>query len=55
MPRRRHRRGRRGQFAGGAIRRFLEPVLLLILHQGANHDYELVNALAPFGTCSITF
>ncbi len=49
MPRRRHRRGERGQFAGGAIRRFLEPCLLLLLHQGANHGYDLVNALAPFG------
>jgi len=41
--------GGRGPFAGGAIRRFLEPVLLLLLHQGANHGYELVSALAPFG------
>lgn len=51
MPQRRRRRGRRGegQFAGGAIRRFLEPVLLLLLHRGANHGYDLVNALAPFG------
>ena len=49
MPRRRRRQGRRGQFARGAIRRFLEPVLLLLLHQGANHGYELVSALAPFG------
>jgi poly-beta-hydroxybutyrate-responsive repressor len=35
--------------AGGGIRRFLEPVLLLLLHQGANHGYELVSALTPFG------
>jgi PadR family transcriptional regulator PadR len=51
MPRRRRQRGRgrRGQFAGGAIRRFLEPVLLLLLHQDANHGYELVSALAAFG------
>ena len=51
MPQRRRRRGRggRGQLAGGGIRRFLEPVLLLLLHQGANHGYELVSALAPFG------
>ena len=47
--RRRRGRGRRGQFAGGAIRRFLEPCLLLLLHRGANHGYELVNSLAPFG------
>ena len=50
MPRGRRRRGRgkRGRFAGGAIRGFLEPVLLLLLHRGANHGYELVSALAPF-------
>jgi PadR family transcriptional regulator len=47
----RHRHGRcgRGQFGGGAIRRFLEPVLLLLLHQGADHGYGLVGALEPFG------
>lgn len=51
MPHRRRRRGKggRGQFSGGAIRRFMEPVLLLLLHQGANHGYELVNALESFG------
>lgn len=51
MPRGRHRRGRgrKGQFVGGAIRRFLEPCLLLLLHQGASHGYELVSALEPFG------
>ena len=49
MPqRRRRRRGGRGKCAGGAVRRFMEPILLLLLHQGANHGYELVNALAPF-------
>jgi len=31
------------------IRRFLEPVLLLLLHQGTSHGYELVGALEPFG------
>jgi PadR family transcriptional regulator PadR len=47
----RRRRGGcgRGQFAGGAIRRFLEPVLLLLLHHGADHGYDLVGALEPFG------
>jgi poly-beta-hydroxybutyrate-responsive repressor len=35
--------------ARGAVRRFLEPVLLLLLHRGANHGYELVSALDPFG------
>jgi len=51
MPqRRRRRRGAgRGHSAGGAIRRFLEPVLLLILHREANHGYDLVSALQPFG------
>jgi PadR family transcriptional regulator PadR len=45
----RHGRCGRGQFGGGAIRRFLEPVLLLLLHQGADHGYGLVGALEPFG------
>jgi PadR family transcriptional regulator PadR len=51
MPRGRHRRGRgrRGQFAGGAIRRFMEPVLLLLLYQDASHGYDLVSSLEPFG------
>lgn len=51
MPQRRRRRGRggRGRFAGGAIRRFLEPCLLLLLRQGPSHGYELVSALEPFG------
>jgi PadR family transcriptional regulator PadR len=51
MPQRRHRRGRgrRGRFAGGAIRRFLEPVLLLLLHRDASHGYDLAGALEPFG------
>jgi len=51
MRRGRHRRGRGrgGSLAGGAIRRFLEPCLLLLLHQGASHGYELVGALSPFG------
>ncbi len=50
MPQRRRRRGGgRGHSAGGAIRRFLEPVLLLILHREASHGYDLVSALEPFG------
>ena len=51
MPRGRRRRGRggRGQFAGGAIRRFMEPVLLLLLYQDASHGYDLVSSLEPFG------
>ena len=49
MPQRRRQRRRRGHSAGGAIRRFLEPVLLLILHREASHGYDLVSALEPFG------
>jgi PadR family transcriptional regulator PadR len=51
MPQRRRRRGRGGGrgFAGGGIRRFLEPCLLLLLHKGPSHGYELVSALEPFG------
>ena len=51
MPARRRWRGGRGArpFSGGAIRRFLEPVLLLQLHRGAAHGYELISALEPFG------
>ncbi len=41
--RRRRGGGRRG------IRRFLEPCLLLLLHHGASHGYDLVNELEPFG------
>ena len=49
-PRRRRRRGAgRGRSAGGTIRRFMEPVLLLILHREASHGYDLVSALEPFG------
>jgi PadR family transcriptional regulator PadR len=55
MPQRRRRRGRggRGQFGQGAIRRFMEPVLLLLLHRGASHGYELVSALEPFGLSNV--
>jgi len=51
MPQGRHGHGRcgRGQFGGGGIRRFLEPVLLLLLHQSANHGYDLAGALESFG------
>jgi poly-beta-hydroxybutyrate-responsive repressor len=47
--RRRRGRGRGRRFAGGAIRRFLEPCLLLLLHHDASHGYELVSELEPFG------
>jgi hypothetical protein len=45
MPRGRRRHGGCGQgrFAGGTIRRFLEPVLLLLLHRGDGHGDELVS------------
>lgn len=43
--RRRAGRGRRR----GHIRRFLEPCLLLLLHMGKSHGYELAQELAPFG------
>ncbi|MBC7264184.1 MAG: helix-turn-helix transcriptional regulator [Chloroflexi bacterium] len=44
------RRGRpRGHFQRGRIYRFVEPCLLLLLHQGCTHGYDLVRALAEFG------
>jgi PadR family transcriptional regulator PadR len=51
MHQRRHRRGRggRGRFAGGGIRRFMEPVLLFLLYRDASHGYDLLGALEPFG------
>ena len=51
MRQRRRRRGRGGGrgSAGGGIRRFMEPCLLLLLHKGPSHGYELVSALEPFG------
>lgn len=50
MPQRGRRRvrGGRGGYTGGSIRRFLEPVLLLLLHEGPSHGYELVSTLEPF-------
>ena len=44
MYRWRHRRGREC-FVSGGIFRFLEPWLLLILHQGKSHGYELIKEL----------
>ncbi len=47
------RRGRRGYGAQGGcrrrIRRFLEPCLLLLLHAGESHGYELLENLDSFG------
>ena len=50
---RRRRRGRHGGGVGSdalpGIRRFLEPCLLLLLHQGASHGYDLAEGLERFG------
>ena len=46
MPGRRRRR-RWGRSRGGAW--FLEPVLLLLLHQGLAHGYTLIEQLGGFG------
>ncbi len=46
--RRWRRRGGRGR-RRGHIQRFLEPCLLLLLHMGRSHGYELAQELAPFG------
>ena len=46
-------RGRRGYGAQGGCRRrigrFLEPCLLLLLHSGESHGYELLENLDRFG------
>ncbi len=45
-------RWRGGPPEGAAPRRidgFLEPCLLLLLHQRQSHGYELLDGLAPFG------
>jgi len=51
MPR--GRRWRRGQKQGGPnprrIRRFVEPVLLLLLHKSASHGYNLMDGLNDLG------
>lgn len=51
MPQRRRRRGGAGGARGrrGHIRRFLEPCLLMLLHMGKRHGYELARELIPFG------
>lgn len=52
MPRR-GRRWHEGDGTGASplfgIRRFLEPCLLLLLHRGASHGYELAEGLECFG------
>ena len=44
-------RGRRGRKRGCSRRavRFLEPTLLLLLHHGPAHGYELLEQLGEFG------
>jgi len=55
MPQRRRRRGNagRGRARRRHIRGFLEPCLLLLLHMGKSHGYELAQALLPFGLSQI--
>ena len=53
MPRRRWGAGWAGGIPGAAcprrIARFLEPCLLLLLREDANHGYNLLDALQGFG------
>ena len=39
----------RGRGGGRGLRRFLQPVLLLRLHQGEGHGYSLLDSLDEFG------
>jgi len=39
----------RGQGRRRQVRRFLEPCLLLLIHQGESHGYQLQDELARFG------
>jgi len=41
--------GRRRGGGGRGLRRFLQPVLLLRLHQGEAHGYSLLDSLDEFG------
>ncbi len=43
----------RGRGGGRGSRRFLEPVLLLRLRQGAAHGYSLLNGLDEFGLAEL--
>jgi PadR family transcriptional regulator PadR len=40
---------RRARARGHRIRRFVEPCLLLLLHQGDSHGYDLLERLREFG------
>jgi PadR family transcriptional regulator PadR len=48
-------RGRRGRMRGCSRKavRFLEPTLLLLLHHGSAHGYELLEQLGEFGLESL--
>ncbi|MGD8516817.1 MAG: helix-turn-helix transcriptional regulator, partial [Anaerolineae bacterium] len=48
----RRRRWRRRGYSRRAVR-FLEPTLLLILHQGPAHGYTLIEQLREFGLTDI--
>ncbi len=50
MPGGRHRRRRRHGRSGAG---FLEPALLLLLHRGPAHGYELIERLAEFGRLDV--
>jgi len=53
-PRQRWRAGANStQGRRGYIRRFLEPCLLLLLHMGKCHGYELARELVPFGLAGV--
>ena len=49
LPGRRWRGGRGAEASPRQIRGFVEPALLLLLHLGASHGYELMNGLASVG------
>jgi PadR family transcriptional regulator PadR len=50
MPRgRRCRRGWKGRAWAQSINRFVEPCLLLLLHRGDSHGYDLLERLKEFG------
>lgn len=41
--------GGRGQGRRRQVRRFLQPCLLMLIHQGESHGYQLQEELAQFG------
>jgi poly-beta-hydroxybutyrate-responsive repressor len=55
MPRGRGwRRRRRGRAWARSINRFVEPCLLLLLHRGDSHGYDLLERLNEFGLAEDT-